>query len=121
MTRRDWIGGCCMAVLPFDCCTLAEAPSGAVRIAPGLVAIDLERTPELRRTGGAVKVVDAGRKLQIVVARPEKERYVALSQRCTHGGGSLTYVHRHRHLYCTCWGHAQFALDGSVVRWPNTQ
>jgi nitrite reductase/ring-hydroxylating ferredoxin subunit len=65
--------------------------------------------------------VDAARKLQILIARPSKDRFVALDQRCTHGGGPLTYVHRHKHLYCTCWGHAKFALDGSVLRWPNSQ
>jgi nitrite reductase/ring-hydroxylating ferredoxin subunit len=86
-----------------------------------LVVIDLARAPELGRTGGAVKVVDSARKLQIVIARPARNRFVALDQKCTHGGGALTYVHRHQHLYCTCWGHAKFALDGSVLRWPNSQ
>ena len=52
---------------------------------------------------------------------PTKDRFVALDQKCTHGGGALTYVHKHQHLYCTCWGHAKFALDGSVLRWPNQQ
>jgi nitrite reductase/ring-hydroxylating ferredoxin subunit len=91
------------------------------RIQPGLVTIDLDRTPVLHRTSGAVKIVDAARKLQIVVARSAKEQFVALDQKCTHGGGALTYVHKHKHLYCTCWGHAKFALDGSVLRWPNQQ
>jgi nitrite reductase/ring-hydroxylating ferredoxin subunit len=93
----------------------------AVRIVPGLVTIDLVRTPELGRSGGFVKVVDEGRKLQILVARVTRDRFVALDQKCTHGGGALTYVHAHQHLYCTCWGHSKFALDGSVIRWPNQQ
>jgi nitrite reductase/ring-hydroxylating ferredoxin subunit len=86
-----------------------------------LVTIDLTRTPVLRRTGAAVKVIDAARKLQVIVARSTKDQYVALDQKCTHGGGALTYVHKHKHLYCTCWGHSKFALDGSVLRWPNKQ
>jgi nitrite reductase/ring-hydroxylating ferredoxin subunit len=92
-----------------------------VKIGTGLVSIDLARVPELARAGGAIKVADHARKLQIVVARSGKNEFVALDQKCTHGGGALTYVHRHKHLYCTCWGHAIFALDGSVIRWPNTQ
>ena len=88
---------------------------------PGLVTIDLDRTPALSRAGSAVKVLDPARKLRIIVARPGKDASVALDQKCTHGGGSLTYVHRHKHLYCTCWGHAKFALDGSVLRWPNSR
>jgi nitrite reductase/ring-hydroxylating ferredoxin subunit len=115
-------GSCtCLAAASQDCCTLAGAPPDAVRIDSGVVTIDLARTPDLARAGDAIKVVDSARKLQILVARTAKGEFVALDQRCTHGGGNLTYVHRHKHLYCTCWGHAIFALDGSVIRWPNTQ
>jgi len=130
MTRRDWLHSttlfvcapcACLAGVSRDCCTLPEAPSGAVQFEPGLVVIDLSRTPDLNRTGDALKIVDSARKLQILVARPAKNRFVALDQKCTHGGGALTYVHRHRHLYCTCWGHAKFALDGAVLRWPNSE
>jgi len=130
LTRRGWLktgallagAPCaCLAATSQDCCTVPEAPSGSVRFQPGLITLDLTRTPALHRTGAAVKVADTGRRLQVIIARPSKERFVALDQKCTHGGGALTYVHRHRHLYCTCWGHSKFALDGSVLRWPNQQ
>ena len=130
MTRREWLqatalsacASCaCAAGTSRDCCTLPEIASNAARIHPGLVVIDLARAPELSQTGGAVKLVDSARKLQIVVARPARNQFVALDQKCTHGGGPLIYVHRHKHLYCACWGHAKFALDGSVLRWPNSQ
>ena len=130
MTRRDLLcsaallGGApcaCMAGASRDCCTLPEPPAGTIRVTLGFVVIDLDRTPELRKVGGALKIVDSDRKLQILVARPARDRFVALDQKCTHGGGALTYVHRHQHLYCTCWGHSKFALDGSVLRWPNKQ
>ncbi len=129
-TRRAWLrtgallGGApcaCLAAAAHDCCTIPDAPADGVRIQPGLVTIDLTRTPALARTGSYVKVVNAERKLRIIVARPEKNRFVALDQKCAHGGGPLTYVHKHKHLYCTCWGHAKYALDGSVLRWPNAQ
>ena len=128
LTRRGWLqtgallagAPCaCLAQASHDCCTVPDAPGDGVRIQPGLVTIDLDRTPALHRTGSAVKVIDPARKLQVIVARPGKDQFVALDQKCTHGGGALTYVHKHKHLYCTCWGHAQFALDGSVLRWPN--
>ncbi|HTS62272.1 MAG TPA: Rieske 2Fe-2S domain-containing protein [Candidatus Acidoferrales bacterium] len=109
-----------MAGQTHDCCTVPEAPPGAVTFQPGAVTIDLTRTPGLTRMGDAIKIVDAERKLRILVARPGKGQFVALDQKCTHGGGALTYVHRHKHLYCTCWGHARFALDGTVLRWPNS-
>jgi len=130
MTRREWIESAvllgsspcaCLAGASHDCCTLPEAAAGAVQAGSGEVILDLDRAPALHRTGGALKVVDSARKLRILVARPAKDKYVALDQTCTHGGGALTYVHRHKHLYCTCWGHARFALDGSVLRWPNSE
>jgi nitrite reductase/ring-hydroxylating ferredoxin subunit len=130
MTRRNLLrsaavfGGApcaCLAGASRDCCILPAPPVDAVKIEPGLVTVDLARTPELGRTGGAVKIVDEKRNLRILVARPAKDRFVALDEKCTHGGGALTYVHRHQHLYCTCWGHSKFALDGSVIRWPNAQ
>jgi nitrite reductase/ring-hydroxylating ferredoxin subunit len=130
MTRRDWLqvtalfGGApcaCLAGASRDCCTLPEAPLEAVQYDKDTVVIDLSRVPELKRAGGALKVVDSGRKIQILIASVARDRFVALDQKCTHGGGALTYVHRHQHLYCTCWGHSKFALDGSVLRWPNSQ
>jgi nitrite reductase/ring-hydroxylating ferredoxin subunit len=130
MTRRGWLqtgallagAPCaCLAEASHDCCTLPEAPADAIRFEPDLLTIDLGRTPELSRTGSAIKVVEPGRQVQMVIARPAKDQFVALDQKCTHGGGALTYVHKHKHLYCTCWGHSKFALDGSVIRWPNQQ
>jgi nitrite reductase/ring-hydroxylating ferredoxin subunit len=108
-----------MAKATGDCCTVPGIPAEAVEIGNGLVTIDLDRTPSLERVGSFRKVVDESRKLNLIIVRPEKSRYVVLDQRCTHGGGALTYVHRHQHLYCTCWGHAKFGLDGKVIRWPN--
>jgi Rieske Fe-S protein len=130
ISRRDWLQAgallsgapcACLAQASNDCCVVPEVPLDGLRIQPGLVTIDLDRTPVLRRTGAAVKLVDAARKLQVIVAHPAKDHFVALDQKCTHGGGALTYVHKHKHLYCTCWGHSKFALDGSVLRWPNRQ
>jgi nitrite reductase/ring-hydroxylating ferredoxin subunit len=130
ITRRRWLAAgallsgapcACLAGASQDCCVIPEVPAGAVRIAPGMVSIDLARADALGRTGSYARIVDPARKLQILVARTEKDRFVAVDQKCTHGGGALTYVHRRRHLYCTCWGHSVFALDGSVIRWPNKQ
>jgi nitrite reductase/ring-hydroxylating ferredoxin subunit len=130
ITRRSWLAAgallsgapcACLAGASQDCCVIPEIPADGVRIAPGTVRIDLALADALGRNGSYAKIVDKARNLQILVARIEKDRFVALDQKCTHGGGALTYVHRRRHLYCTCWGHAMFALDGSVIRWPNKQ
>src|SRR5689334_10655476 len=115
MTRRDWLqvtalfGGApcaCLAGASRGCCTLPGAASDAVQFEKDTVVVDLSRVPELKRAGGALKIVDGGRNIQILIARFARDRFVALDQKCTHGGGALTYVHRHQHLYCTCWGHS---------------
>src|SRR3954447_23590337 len=98
MNRRSWLqaaavfGGApcaCLAGVSRECCMLPEAAAHAVKFEPGLVIIDLARAPELGRTGGALKIADSARKLQILVARPTANQFVALDQNCTHGGGPL--------------------------------
>jgi hypothetical protein len=110
ITRRGWLqtsallagAPCaCLAKASNDCCTVPEAPVDGVRIQPGLVTIDLDRTPVLNRTGAAVKIFDPARKLQVIVARTAKHQFVALDQKCTHGGGTHLRA-KHKHLYCTC-------------------
>jgi nitrite reductase/ring-hydroxylating ferredoxin subunit len=129
-SRREWLETtallgsmpcACLAKASNDCCTVQEIPREAVRIEPDLVTIQLDRAPLLHRTGSAAKIIEPARNLQIIVARPRKDLFIAVDQKCTHGGGALTYVDRRKHLYCTCWGHALFALDGTVLRWPNKQ
>ena len=122
MTRREWLAFAapcaCLAGASRDCCTVASAPAGSVRFERGAIVLDAAALPA---TGDALKIVDEERKLHVLVARTGRKQFVALDQKCTHGGGALTYVHKQKHLYCTCWGHSKFALDGSVIRWPNQQ
>ena len=128
LTRRDLIrssvvlagGTCaCAAATTVACCTLPLAPPEAISFEKGVLRVALHRAPELANAGGALRYVDEQRKLKLIIARPEKNKVVAVSQTCTHGGGPLTYVHKHRLFHCTCWGHSKFSLDGSVLYWPN--
>ena len=129
MSRRCWLQAsvvgsvpcACMAKATNECCTIPELTADSVRIESNAITVDLARTPALSKIGSYVKVTDATRQLRILIARPAKDSFVALDQKCTHGGGALTYVHKHKHLYCTCWGHSRFALNGSVLFWPNKQ
>jgi nitrite reductase/ring-hydroxylating ferredoxin subunit len=111
----------CLGSAKAPCCKLPDAPPAAVRIDRDVVRLDLDRMPELRRTGSAVKVIDESRNLYLLIAHPEKHQFVALDQKCTHYGGPLTYVHERRLLHCTCWGHARFGLDGRILFWPNSK
>lgn len=127
-TRRDLLrsalvvaaGSCtCSAGALRDCCTVPDAT--AVRFQESLVEIDLSQTPQLEKVGSAVKIEDENRKLRLLIAHTGKNRFVAIDEKCTHGGGHLTYVHKRQVVHCTCWGHAEFGLDGRVLFWPNSR
>ena len=129
MTRRDWLQStalltasrACGSTASPNCCTLPEPVPDAVHFEPGRIVLDLARATGLAHPPYALRILDENRGVRVLVACPARNRFVALDQKCTHGGGPLTYVHQHKHLYCTCWGHAMFDMDGSVLRWPNAR
>ena len=97
------------------CCTTPAAPPESVRFEGITLVLDLARIPDLGDVGSACAVADAGRKVNIIVARPEARRYVAIDRSCTHGGAQCTYVHSRRRLRCTSLNHAEYELDGTLL------
>jgi Rieske Fe-S protein len=97
------------------CCTTPEAPSASFRIEEGFILLDIGKVPSLGRKGGAAKVVDIDRGVNLIVVEPEKGRFAALERSCTHGGAQVVYNGLNRTVQCTSWGHAEFALDGRVL------
>ncbi len=130
-SRRDLIHGSlialagpalCQATAPARCCNVPDIPRSSVHFENGVIRIDLTRAPDLLRKGGSARIVEEQRSANIIIAHADKKRYVALDGRCTHNdSGRLTYVHQLRLLHCTCWGHSQFALDGTVLAGPAKQ
>ena len=118
LTRRRWLetgvvlagAPCaCLAAASRECCTIPAVPADAVRIEPGLVTIDLSRTSELSRTGSFIKVVDAARKLNLLVARSAKDRFVAL-------GPDLYPRRRRAHLCAPASAHLLHLLGALQIR-----
>ncbi len=97
------------------CCTTPAAPPESVSFEGTTLVLDLARIPDLRDVGSACAVADAGRNVNIIVARPEARRYVAIDRSCTHGGAQCTYVHSRRRLRCTSLNHAEYELDGTLL------
>ncbi len=114
--RRDFLQSAVFlgGVAPL-CCTTPAAPSESVSFEGATMVLDLKRIPDLRAVGSACAVVDAGRKVNIIVARPDARRYVAIDRSCTHGGAQCAYVHRRRRLRCTSLNHAEYELDGTLL------
>lgn len=97
------------------CCTTPAAPPESVGFEGATLVLDLRRIPDLREVGSACAVVDAGRGVNIIVARSDARHYVALDRSCTHGGAQCAYVHRRRRLRCTSLNHAEYELDGTLL------
>ncbi len=104
-----------MAGLPPLCCTTPEIPPASFTIQGAVLTIDLNKAPELRKSGAAVRVVDLERKVNLIVVHPARNRFAALDRSCTHGGGQVVYNGYNRTVQCTSWGHSEFALDGTVL------
>jgi len=116
LSRRELIQGTLMfAGVPPLCCHTPEVPPESVAWEGGTLVLDLARAAELRPVGAARAVVDAARKLNIIVAHPAKKRFVALDRSCTHGGAQCTYNQERKTVQCTSLNHAEYDLNGTLL------
>jgi nitrite reductase/ring-hydroxylating ferredoxin subunit len=104
-----------MAGLPGLCCTTEEASAASFTISGSTLTIDLSLARTLARPGGAMKVIDMARRINLIVVQPEHGKFEALERSCTHGGAQVIYNRRNKTVQCTSWGHSEFALDGAVL------
>lgn len=84
----------------------------------GRISLEVQRIEPLQEVGGAAKVVHPKLDGEILVIRAAKHRYVALSNRCTHRGGEVSYDGKKKRLVCGNYGHSVFRLNGQVVNGP---
>ena len=116
MNRRQLIqSSLAMAGLPPLCCTTPEIPPASFTVQGAVLIIDLKRAPVLRKPGGAVRVVDLERKVNLIVVHSTRNRFAALDRSCTHGGAQVVYNSHNQTVQCTSWGHSEFALDGAML------
>jgi nitrite reductase/ring-hydroxylating ferredoxin subunit len=116
MPRRRFLEGAAAVtgIVPL-CCMTEALPSGSVAFAPARITVDLARVPALRRTGAAFRIVEEGRKINLILIHAERGRYVAMDRSCTHGGAQCTYNPKRRTLQCTSLNHAEFDLQGTLL------
>lgn len=81
--------------------------------------MDVQKVPALEKVGGSAKVVNEDLKNQILVVHMDVNRYVAMSNRCTHRGGEVEYRSKDKTLICAnnC-GRSVFRINGEVIRGP---
>jgi Rieske Fe-S protein len=128
VTRRDFLrgtpafagGGClCAASAPRStCCITPDIEPESVAFSQGCILIDLDKAPSLAETGASATLIVPERNLDLIVVRPDRHRYCALSGLCTHFPRPLTYVPARRVLQCNNFNHSIFDLAGNVVKGP---
>lgn len=97
------------------CCTTPEIARQSLTYGDGVLVVDLKKAPELRSAGSAAAVVDASRKLDIIIAHAGRNRFVALDRSCTHNGAQCTYNHKRQTIQCTSLNHAEYDIEGTLL------
>lgn len=82
------------------------------------VRVKLSQMPEPLPKGGAVYLAGQGLSKPILILRTEDDRYLALANRCTHGGRKLDPVPGEPVLRCCSIGHSTFDLEGNRLSGP---
>jgi nitrite reductase/ring-hydroxylating ferredoxin subunit len=82
------------------------------------IVVKVRQVEPLKRIGGSAKIVHSRLSEPIIVLRPTEGQYLAFSDKCTHRGRPLEYVHSVKELRCINFGHSVFNLDGSPVKGP---
>lgn len=93
-------------------------PKEFVQIKSKSITVDVANVDALKPVGGSAKIVDSNLRRQVIVIHAARNRYVALSNRCTHRGAEVEYSPKDRALKCVNYGHSTFRLSGQVVRGP---
>jgi nitrite reductase/ring-hydroxylating ferredoxin subunit len=104
-----------LAGFPPLCCTTPDVPRESVSYQGATLILDLNKASDLRPVGSALAVVDAQRKLNVIIAHTEGRRFVALDRSCTHAGAQCTYNQKRRTLQCTSLNHAEYDLNGTLL------
>jgi Rieske Fe-S protein len=122
-TRR--IGGIFTATLTalvslVGCAQISETRElehGHYQIDGNVVIISLDKVPELSQVGSSVNLADEILAYPIIIARVDKDKFIAASNQCTHKGKPLAYNHKDGLFKCS-GGRGRFNLDGTVVGGP---
>ena len=96
------------------CCTTEEVPPGSFRFEGATLVVELSKAG-LRAAGSARAVVDAARKLNIIIVHADGGHFTALDRSCTHGAGQCAYNRSRRTVQCTSLNHAEYDLKGTLL------
>lgn len=85
----------------------------------GQLTISLERTPELTRSGTAVRFEGKNLPARVLVVFGEDKKYQAFHNRCTHlGHRRLDYVPGTETVQCCSVNKSTYKFDGNKIHGP---
>jgi cytochrome b6-f complex iron-sulfur subunit len=117
MDRKEFLSllGISSAAFVLSQCLSGCQPMGNVPTAPSRVDFTLDLT----NSAYSALNTNAGYlyKDGIIVARTVSATYIAVSQYCTHAGGTVIYDSRNNDIYCPVHG-SIFSNTGSVIQGP---
>lgn len=117
MDRKEFLKqlGLTSAVIFTGACLGGCSKDGATPSAPTNVDFTLSLTDTanaaLKNAGGYIY------KNGVIIAKTLSGSYIAVSQTCTHEGGTVEFQANNNRLYCPLHG-AMFQVDGTVLAGP---
>ena len=79
------------------------------------VKINLDKVPDLSQNDGAVYLKEGGLEDPVLVVRNSDNEFMALKNKCTHGGRKIDPVPGENKLKCCSIGHSIFDKKGNVI------
>ena len=99
----------------FGICETKKLDDGLWQLGGDTVKIKLDQVPELAKNGGAVYLKGGGLKDPVLVVRNNDGEFMALKNKCTHGGRKVDPVPGENKLKCCSIGHSIFDNEGNVL------
>lgn len=101
------------------CATPRPGDDGCWKYESGLLTVQLERVPELRPAGSAVRLEGGSLPRRVLLVHTEDGAYHALHNRCTHGGHRrLDFVPGTETVQCCSVNKSTFSCAGEHLHGP---
>jgi Rieske Fe-S protein len=101
-----------------DCCNTPDLEPESYYVKKDRIELYLTKTAFLSDSGHAAILSYPERKIELILIRPDKDKYLAFQRFCTHGWQTLSYNKHRRLIQCNNFNHALFDLDGKVWKGP---
>jgi nitrite reductase/ring-hydroxylating ferredoxin subunit len=82
----------------------------------GRIVVDLDRAPELKEPGGAIRLESPTCPERVLVIHGDNGRYHAFRNSCTHAGRRLDPVPGASTVQCCSVGRSTYDYDGNILR-----